>query len=110
MTVRPARPESGLQKEGEAGATDVAESKGPPARGRPIGAPERAIFAANFRRAREEAGMTQREVSRLLKVRQPFISAVETAQTNISIDRMSELASFIGKPLHELLHPRSRKG
>ena len=54
--------------------------------------------------------MTQREVSRLLRVRQPFISAVETAQTNISIDRMSELASFIGKPLHELLRPRSRKG
>jgi len=54
--------------------------------------------------------MTQREMSRLLRVRQPFISAVETAQTNISIDRMSELASFIGKPLHELLLPRSRKG
>ena len=88
----------------------MAESKGPPAGGRPVGAPERAIFAANFRRAREEAGMTQREVSRLLRVRQPFISAVETAQTNISIDRMSELASFIGKPLHELLRPRSRKG
>ena len=100
----------GLQKEGEASATNVAEFKGLPARGRPIGAPERAIFAANFRRAREEAGMTQREVSRLLKVRQPFISAVETAQTNISIDRMSELALFIGKPLHELLRPRSRKG
>ena len=88
----------------------MAESKGSPAGRRPVGAPERAVFAANFRRTREEAGMTQREVSRLLKVRQPFISAVETARTNISIDRMSELASFIGKPLHELLRPRSRKG
>ena len=88
----------------------MAQSKGSPAGRRPVGAPERAVFAANFRRTREEAGMTQREVSRLLKVRQPFISAVETAQTNISIDRMSELASFIGQPLHELLRPKSRKG
>ena len=88
----------------------MAQSKGSPAGRRPVGAPERAVFAANFRRTREESGMTQREVSRLLKVRQPFLSAVETAQTNISIDRMSELASFIGQPLHELLRPRSRKG
>ena len=68
-------------------------------------APERLIFGDNFRRAREDMGLSQRELARRLRTNQPFVSDIENGLSNLTIDKMSRLAAFIGKPLFELLRP-----
>ena len=102
--------EQGQQAEGGAVENSVADSKGTPAGGRQAVTPERLIFGDNFRRAREDMGLSQREVARRLRTNQPFVSDVENGQNNLTIDKMARLAAFIGKPLYELLRPASRKG
>ena len=66
---------------------------------------ERRIFAKNLKRAREDAGFTQDELSRITGMTQSFLSKVENARNNISLDKMIVLSDAIGKPLSQLLAP-----
>jgi transcriptional regulator with XRE-family HTH domain len=67
--------------------------------------PEREVFAQNFKRARLEAGLSQREIHRRTGIAYPYLSRVERCMENISLDTMAILAEAVGKPLHELLKP-----
>ncbi|MGE4482984.1 helix-turn-helix domain-containing protein [Acidocella sp.] len=75
----------------------------PDKRRKPRPTPERAVFGANFKAARERLGLSQREAARRLKVNQPLLSAVENGAANPTIERMALLARFVGMPLFELL-------
>jgi DNA-binding XRE family transcriptional regulator len=66
---------------------------------------ERRIFARNFRLARREAKLSQREVHRLTGIAQSHVSEIETAQVNICLDTIVKLARLVRKPVHELFKP-----
>lgn len=69
----------------------------------PESQPEREIFARNFRRARIEADLSQRDVAKLTGIAQSHISEIESAKHNVGIDTMVKLAQLVKRPLHELL-------
>jgi transcriptional regulator with XRE-family HTH domain len=67
--------------------------------------PERKIFARNFRRARLEAKLSQRDVHRLTGIAQSHVSEIETGQVNICLDTIVKLAQLVRKPVDELFKP-----
>ncbi len=71
----------------------------------PDSQPEREIFARNFRLARIEAGLSQRDLAQQTGIAQAHISEVENAMHNIGIDTMVKLAQAVKKPVFELLRP-----
>ncbi len=71
----------------------------------PDSQPEREIFARNFRTARIEAGLSQRDLAQQTGIAQAHISEVENAMHNIGIDTMVKLAQAVKKPVFELLRP-----
>src|SRR5271166_4205272 len=71
----------------------------------PDSQPEREIFARNFRQARIEAGMSQRELAKRTGIAQAHVSEVENAMHNVCIDTMVKLAQAVRKPVFELLKP-----
>ncbi len=71
----------------------------------PESQPERETFARNFRRARIDASMSQRELSRRTGIAQAHISEIENAMHNVCIDTMVKLAQAVKKPVFELLRP-----
>jgi DNA-binding XRE family transcriptional regulator len=66
---------------------------------------EREIFARNFRQARIEAGLSQRELAKLTGIAQAHVSEVENAMHNVGIDTMVKLAQAVRKPLYTLFTP-----
>jgi DNA-binding XRE family transcriptional regulator len=66
---------------------------------------EREFFAVNARRAREAAGLTQRELAMLTGLTQNWVSALEHGKANLRLDTMSAIAAVVKVPLHELLRP-----
>jgi transcriptional regulator with XRE-family HTH domain len=64
---------------------------------------KRKIFAKNLKAARIEAGLTQNDVVKITGLTQTFLSRVETAQTNISLDNALLLAEVVHQPLCKLL-------
>jgi transcriptional regulator with XRE-family HTH domain len=70
---------------------------------------ERRIFAINLKQAREDAGFTQNDISKITGMTQSFLSKVENARNNISLDNMIVLSDAIGKPLSLLLTPPKNK-
>jgi len=71
----------------------------------PDSQPEREIFARNFRKARIEAGLSQRDLAQQTGIAQAHLSEVENAMHNIGIDTMVKLAQAVKKPVFELLRP-----
>jgi DNA-binding XRE family transcriptional regulator len=71
----------------------------------PESQPEREIFARNFRRARLEAKLSQREITRMTGIAQAHISQIESAKHNMGLDTMVKLAQIVRVPLFELLKP-----
>lgn len=71
----------------------------------PDSQPEREIFARNFRAARIEAGLSQRELAKQTGIAQAHVSEVENAMHNIGLDTMVKLAQAVRKPVFELLKP-----
>lgn len=68
-------------------------------------APEQKIFVANFRKARQAAHLSQRDVQQRTGIAQSYLSEVESGLRNPSLDILSKLAAVVGKPLHLLLKP-----
>ncbi|MCE4540714.1 helix-turn-helix domain-containing protein [Pelomonas sp. P7] len=66
---------------------------------------DRAVFGRNLKRARHIKGLSQDALAYESSLSRTFVSDVERAARNISIDNMSRLAAALGIPLHELLDP-----
>ena len=71
----------------------------------PDSQPEREIFARNLRRARIDAGLSQRELAARTGVAQAHISEMENAMHNVCIDTMVKVAQAVRKPLFALFQP-----
>ncbi|WCM94076.1 helix-turn-helix domain-containing protein [Acidovorax sp. NCPPB 2350] len=70
----------------------------------------REIFARNLRRARRLKDLTQESLSLDAGVPRAYLSRVERAAINLSIDSADSLARAIGIPLHELVDPAKFQG
>lgn len=70
----------------------------------------REVFARNLRRARRLKDLTQESLALDAGVPRAYLSRVERATINISIDSASALARAIGIPFHELVDPAKFAG
>jgi hypothetical protein len=66
---------------------------------------QRQCFAKNFRAARNDARLSQRDIQTRTGIPQSHISEIESAMHNICIETMVKLANLVHVPLHELLKP-----
>jgi len=66
---------------------------------------QRQHFAKNFRAARKDAGLSQRDIQKETGIPQSHISEIESAMHNICIETMVKLANLVHVPVHELLKP-----
>jgi ribosome-binding protein aMBF1 (putative translation factor) len=66
---------------------------------------QRDCFARNFRAARKDAGLSQRDIQKETGIPQSHISEIESAMHNICIETMVKLANLVQVPVHELLKP-----
>jgi transcriptional regulator with XRE-family HTH domain len=65
----------------------------------------REIFGQNLRRARRLKDVSQEELALRAELSRTYVSEVERAVRNISIDNMELLAIALGIPLKDLLNP-----
>ena len=65
----------------------------------------RQIFARNLRRYRRVIDMSQEELAFKAGMSRSYVSGIERAVRNVSIDNMGELANALGLPLKDLLDP-----
>lgn len=80
---------------------------GRPARNLPIGSSGedlRTAFAANLREAREEAGLSLREVARRAGTTHWYVSRVESQALNITMDMAAALAHAVHVNVRTLLN------
>ena len=69
---------------------------------------ERTYFGLNFARARQDAGLSQRDVRDKTGLTQGWVSSIELGRANITIDTMAVLARLVGVDVTELLRkPRA---
>jgi hypothetical protein len=66
---------------------------------------QREHFAKNFRTARKDAGLSQRDIQTRTGIPQSHISEIESAMHNICIETMVKLANLVHVPVHDLLKP-----
>ena len=66
---------------------------------------QRDYFAKNFRAARKDAGLSQRDIQKETGIPQSHISEIESAMHNICIETMVKLANLVHVPVHDLLKP-----
>ncbi len=66
---------------------------------------QREHFAKNFRAARKDAGLSQRDIQKETGIPQSHISEIESAMHKICIETMVKLANLVHVPVHELLKP-----
>ena len=67
--------------------------------------PAREIFGQNLRRARRLKDVSQEDLALRAELSRTYVSEVERAVRNISIDNMELLAIALGIPLKDLLNP-----
>lgn len=65
----------------------------------------REVFGRNLRRARRLKDISQEELALRADLSRTYVSEVERAVRNISIDNMGLLASALGVPLKNLVDP-----
>jgi len=65
----------------------------------------REIFGQNLRRARRLKDVSQEDLALRAELSRTYVSEVERAGRNISIDNMELLATALGLPLKDLLNP-----
>jgi ribosome-binding protein aMBF1 (putative translation factor) len=66
---------------------------------------QREYFAKNFRAARKDSGLSQRDIQKETGIPQSHISEIESSMHNICIETMVKLANLVHVPVHELLKP-----
>lgn len=65
------------------------------------------VFAANLRRLRLAAGLSQEELAARAGLHRTYVSSVERAQRNISLENIYALAEALRVDPRELLAPIS---
>lgn len=70
----------------------------------------RKVFAQNLRRVRRLKDLSQEALALQAGLSRTYVSEVERAERNISIDNMGLLADALQVPLHDLLNPEMFKG
>lgn len=68
----------------------------------------RALIGANLRKRRHALGLSQEKVATLAGLHWTYVSSVERAQRNISIDNICKLAAALGIHPRDLLVPDKR--
>lgn len=63
------------------------------------GAQARSSFAITLARAREEKGLTQKELAQKLKISQAYIAELESGEANPTLERIGSLLAGIGLSL-----------
>jgi ribosome-binding protein aMBF1 (putative translation factor) len=66
---------------------------------------DRVVFGKNLKRARNIRGFSQDALAYEAGLSRTFVSDVERAARNLSIDSMSRLAGALGLPLKDLVDP-----
>ena len=64
---------------------------------------EMRAFAENIRDLRIKSGLSQRAFAEQAGITQAYLVKVEKARTNLSLNRASQLAEFVGTPLWKLI-------
>ena len=67
------------------------------------GGEARLRFAANLRRLRREAGLSQEDLADEADLHRTYVGSVERGERNISIDNMERLAIALHTPLAVLV-------
>jgi len=70
----------------------------------------RILFAANLRKARQKAALSQEDLAAYAGIHQPYVSDVERGVYNITLETMVNLADAVGVDVRQLLRPRRRLG
>jgi len=70
----------------------------------------REVFSRNLRRARRLREMSQEQLALEAGMTRAYLSSVELAKRNISIDNLGLLADAVGVPLRDLVDPEKFKG
>lgn len=65
----------------------------------------RRLFAANLRRLRRGAGVTQEHLAEAAGLDRSYISLVENARANVSLDVICRIATVLRVRPHDLLRP-----
>ncbi len=68
----------------------------------------RNIFAQNLRLLRQQKGMSQEQLAEAASLHRTYVSSVERAARNISIDNMERLARALAVDIRDLLSPEPR--
>ena len=69
----------------------------------------RRLFASNLRRLRRAAGVTQEHVAEAAGLDRSYISLVENARANVSLDVICRIATVLRVRAVDLLRPEDRK-
>lgn len=70
--------------------------------------PEVAYFAQQFKKAREDKKMNQRQFADLLEISQTYVAHVEQRKVNPQLTTMVALAKALDKPLSYFIFDRIR--
>ncbi|MFZ3116774.1 MAG: helix-turn-helix transcriptional regulator [Variovorax sp.] len=70
----------------------------------------REVFASNLRRARRQKDVSQEQLGFDAGLSRAYVSSVERAVRNVSIDNMGRLAEALQVPLSDLVTPDRFKG
>lgn len=68
------------------------------------------IFAANVKRFRLSAGLSQEALAEKAGLHRTYVSSVERAERNISLQNIFTLAEALGVDARELLAPEKTSG
>lgn len=71
----------------------------------PVGDADLAKFGIRLREAREAAGLSQADLSRLVKIPQPRLPALEQGRTDVRLTTIRRLAKALGLSLRDLIPP-----
>jgi len=63
----------------------------------------RKVFAANVRRLRKDAGLSQEAFADFCGLHRTYIGSIERAERNVSIDNIERIAAALKLPGWELL-------
>ena len=71
----------------------------------------REVFAANLRRERHAAGLSQEELAHLAEIDRTYVSALERSVYAVSIDVIERLAEVLKiEPADLLVRPKQQRG
>lgn len=63
----------------------------------------RRVFGANLRRLRRTGGLTQEQLAEATGLDRSYVSLLENAHCNVSLDNICKIAAVLGVEPHELL-------